>query len=64
MPPSHSLDHTVEILATVPHFSGLDDVTLRAVAEAAIRRDYGNNQVVFVEGDPSDGLFISPGVNT
>ena len=58
MPPSHSLDHTVEILATVPHFSGLDDATLRAVAQAAIRQGYANDQVVFVEGEPSDGLFI------
>ena len=58
MPPIHSLDHTIEILATVPHFSGLDDATLRAVAEAAIRRDFGDNQVVFVEGQPSKGLYI------
>ena len=58
MPPDHSLDHTTAILAAVPHFSGLDDATLRAVAQAAIRRDYGSSQVVFVEGEPSDGLFI------
>ncbi len=58
MPPSHSLDYTVEILGAVPYFSELDDVALRAVAEAAIRRDYGSSQVVFVEGDSSDGLFI------
>ncbi|MEA3337567.1 MAG: Crp/Fnr family transcriptional regulator [Chloroflexota bacterium] len=58
MPSSRSLEHTIEILGAVPHFSGLDDATLRAVAEAAIRRDYGSNQVVFVEGDPSKGLYI------
>jgi CRP/FNR family transcriptional regulator len=58
MPSDHSLDHTIVILGAVPHFSGLDDVTLRAVAQAAIRRSYANNQIVFVEGEPSLGLFI------
>ena len=58
MPSDHSLDHIIEILGAVPHFSGLDDATLRAVARAAIRRDYGSDQVVFVEGEPNDGLFI------
>lgn len=53
-----SLDHTVEILAAITHFSGLDDATLRAVAQVAVRRSYAIDQVVFVEGEPSDGLFI------
>jgi len=49
---------TIEILNAVPHFHGLGDATLKAVAEAATRKGYSKNQVVFVEGEPSDGLFI------
>jgi CRP/FNR family transcriptional regulator len=58
MPSIHSLDPTIEILNSVPHFSGLDDATIRAVADVAVRRSYTDNKVVFVEGEPSDGLFI------
>jgi len=58
MPSIHSLDPTIEILNSVSHFSGLDDATIRAVADVAVRRSYTDNKVVFVEGEPSDGLFI------
>ncbi len=42
----------------VPLFSGLPPEFLRLLAEAAIARDYEADQVVFVEGESSPGLFV------
>jgi CRP-like cAMP-binding protein len=46
-----------EVLATVSYFDGLDAPTLTAVARAAVRRDYGADQVVFLEGETCNGLY-------
>ena len=54
-------DHTegaAEVLSAVSYFAQLDDRALQAVARASLRRDYGTDQTVFVEGEPCTGLYV------
>lgn len=53
-----SLHNSHETLKAVSYFSGLDASALAQVARAAIRRVYGPEQVVFIEGEPCSGLYI------
>lgn len=48
----------VKVLSAVPYFAELDPLALEAIARAAIRREYEVDQVVFLEGDPSAGLYV------
>ncbi len=48
----------IQVLAHIPAFVGCDADTLQAVAQATIQQHYDTNQVVFLEGDPSAGLYI------
>jgi CRP-like cAMP-binding protein len=45
-------------LAAVSYFMGLDAVIVEAVAQVMIRRSYDANQVVFLEGDPGQAVYI------
>jgi CRP-like cAMP-binding protein len=57
--PNDQLPHpTISILTGVPDFAALDEPTLEALAQVAIRRTYGENQTVFVEGEIGAGLYI------
>jgi CRP/FNR family cyclic AMP-dependent transcriptional regulator len=47
-----------DVLLAAPYFVGLDAATLKAVAQATIRRDYEAGQVVFLEGEPCTGLYV------
>jgi len=47
-----------EIVSSVPYFAGLEADLLNSVAQAAIRRDYGFDQVIFLEGQPCTGLYL------
>jgi CRP-like cAMP-binding protein len=50
-----------ETLSTVPYFVELAPecpVTIEALARGAIRRDYDQGQVVFLEGEPCLGLYM------
>lgn len=47
-----------EILKVVPYFAGLDASAFSRVAQAAIRRVYDAEQVVFIEGEPCYGLYV------
>jgi CRP/FNR family transcriptional regulator len=42
----------------VPYFSTLDDSTLDAVVQAAARREYRADEIVFLEGEPCAGLYV------
>lgn len=47
-----------QALSVVPYFAELDDRALRAVARAALRRDYRPGQIVLLEGELSSGLYV------
>lgn len=50
-----------EALSTVPYFAELAPecpITVEALARGAIRRDYNQGQVVFLEGETCHGLYI------
>jgi len=53
-----SFAEAVRILSAAPSFAGLDQKTLEDLAKAATRREFEAGQVVFLEGDPCDGLFV------
>jgi len=55
---AEKLDETVELLRSVPYFADLDEAALKAVAQVAIRRHYGKDEVIFLEGEPCAGLCI------
>lgn len=51
-------DSSIELVRSAPYFAHLDETALRAVAEGAIRRRYGEGEIIFLEGDPCAGLCI------
>lgn len=55
---TEKLDKTAELLRSVPYFAYLDEAALEAVAQAAVRRQYSKDEVIFLEGDPCAGLCI------
>jgi CRP/FNR family transcriptional regulator len=44
-------------LQTVPYFAGLDDAVLRELANVATWHEYAPGAVVFLEDEPSSGLY-------
>jgi CRP-like cAMP-binding protein len=48
----------VHALAAVPYLAELDVATLDAIAQAAVRRTYQADQIVFLEGEPCTGLYV------
>lgn len=55
--PNSSVE-AVKVLSNVPSFVGLDSNILVAIASIAVRRTYQAGQVVFLEGEPSSGLYV------
>ena len=45
-------------LAAIPFFAGLEPSLLEEFATSALRREYGAGETLFLEGEPSPGLFI------
>lgn len=45
-------------LAHISFFAGLDVGLLQELARAAVRRTFATGEVVFLEGEPSPGLFV------
>jgi len=45
-------------LRKTPSFEGLDALSLKAIAKAAIQRSFDKGSVVFLEGEPATGLYI------
>jgi CRP/FNR family transcriptional regulator len=50
--------HNTDILKSVSYFSGLDVSALNLVARSAIRYSYEAGQVILIEGEPCQGLYI------
>jgi CRP/FNR family cyclic AMP-dependent transcriptional regulator len=48
----------VELLRRTRLFAGLEEPTLRALAERAIERSYPRHGRLFYQGDPGTGLFV------
>lgn len=55
---SDSNHGAIDTLSLIPYFAALDAAAMEAVARAVDRQGYRADQVVFLEGDPSDGLYI------
>ncbi|MCC6190678.1 MAG: Crp/Fnr family transcriptional regulator [Anaerolineales bacterium] len=53
-PVSHGLD---QHLRASPYFRSLDERALRKLAEHATCQEYAAGEVIFLEGDPSAGLY-------
>lgn len=53
-----ALEARIRLLQDQPYFAMLGDDDLRQLAEQLIERRYTKGENVFVEGDPSEGLFI------
>ena len=47
-----------ETLSAVSYLADLEASTMQAIVQAAVRRTYEADQVVFLEGDPCDGLYV------
>lgn len=52
------IQQAVEAISEIPSFEGLEPSILEEIARAAVQRDFVSNQVVFLEGEPCDGLYI------
>jgi CRP/FNR family cyclic AMP-dependent transcriptional regulator len=49
---------TVDFLAGVPLFSGLDDAELQQFGELTRERTFSKGSVILSQGDPGDSLFV------
>ncbi len=47
-----------KLLAGLPYFAGLDDHALGGVAERATERSFQPDEVIFLEGDETQGLWV------
>lgn len=46
------------LLADVPYFAGLGAPALESLARAVVKRSYAAEEVVFLEGEASEGLYL------
>jgi CRP/FNR family transcriptional regulator, cyclic AMP receptor protein len=51
-------DAAVELLRRTRLFAGLDEPTLRVLAERSVERSFRRHGRLFFQGDPGDGLFV------
>jgi CRP/FNR family cyclic AMP-dependent transcriptional regulator len=51
-------DAAVELLRRTRLFTGLDEPTLRVLAERSVERSFRRHSRLFFQGDPGDGLFV------
>jgi CRP-like cAMP-binding protein len=58
MSPDRDIPSARSILAGIPYFESLDPDALHTLERAAVGRVYGPGQIVFLEGEPSAGLYI------
>lgn len=52
-----AVETLLEQLQAIPFFTGLSEPLLRELAQGAVWRDYESGEVVFLEGDRTDGLY-------
>lgn len=48
----------IAVLNAEPYFKSLDDAELKKLARTLIERTYAKDKVIFLEGEPCQGLFI------
>jgi CRP/FNR family transcriptional regulator len=58
IPDENTAPNVILTLSAVPYFADAESETLQAVAQAAICRHYGAGEMVFLEGEPSAGLYV------
>jgi len=51
-------ERAVQALCAVSYFAELDNRAMGAVARAALRRDYGRDEIVFAVDEPCSGLYV------
>jgi CRP/FNR family transcriptional regulator len=49
---------TVDALDSLPYFAGLDPAILEAVAQIAVQHKYEAGQIVFMDGEACQGLYL------
>lgn len=58
MPNADTMQALVKLLSSIAYLESLDNATLHIIARTAVRRTYDASQIVFIEGEPSDGLCV------
>jgi len=58
MPDAADQQQATDLISSISYFSEVDQATLEAIAEFAVYRTYDADQTIFLEGEPSAGLFI------
>lgn len=53
----HNPQNLVEHLRQVPYLNGLSDQVLTDIAQSAIGRRYNSGEIIFLENEPSTGLY-------
>ncbi len=53
-----SIDQFTHTLQCVPHFTELRDETQKAMAASAIQRHYTGGQVIYLEGESAESVYI------
>jgi CRP/FNR family cyclic AMP-dependent transcriptional regulator len=55
---AQAAETALEVMRSVPYFAHLDSAAMEAVAGKATRRRYSRGELIFLEGDPCDGLHV------
>jgi CRP/FNR family transcriptional regulator len=55
--PRPKTDELLNHLRQISYFKGLDDATLLELARDAVWKDYAGGEIIFLEGEPSSGLY-------
>jgi len=53
-----SYSEAAKILSLVPSFTGMESSALEEIANITSRRTYSEEQIVFLEGDPCEGIYV------
>ncbi len=52
------MDRIQKVVAGVPSFSGLSEAELAAVRKIAVDREFSRGELIFSDGDQSDGFYV------
>jgi CRP/FNR family transcriptional regulator len=50
--------HLNNVLKEVPHFADLSEKTRQAIADSAFPRRFGTGQVIYLEGEPAESIYV------
>lgn len=51
-------DHLINTMFKLPGFQGLTDITQKALARAAVHHHFDAGQVIYIEGEPAESIYI------